>query len=359
MPVIVIAISIAQVPYVRASDIAAGDLVTLPSTPVFLYRRATTTFYYTSADLLQPTAPSPRWEMVVYDVFPSGEGHDTGNNSLTWTRQMRRALSGQLGDAPYEGTADVETAARFDSEASAAASRTRGTAALFVLPATSMFARDSGIRAFVQLAVKDPGELDVDGRTKGNAQRLGDALSAALTQGAKQGHTSVGIPFMFAPDKLGDTITREQSWIRLLRTASDLAPAAGMQTVVFGGFGLVPRSRETTDRAFAQAWREYRVTLPQSSELANQSIRVPALVALAAFLGSALRRRPFSARRLIAIGVLAPTIAVGALALVDSFKVLAAMPPFAAAATVIVACLLIGLFIDVVASYDPAKELSG
>jgi hypothetical protein len=355
-------------PHLFSVAVFRDTLPALQESPIPLYRRGNLVMYYTSQDLLHPEAfgkPGDLYEAVVFDIWPDNEGDSMPIQSLTWIRQIVRALS--LQDAAGNSLpsvlatdADKNLVRDFESTFSRSLRLERGAIATFPLPRQSTYRGMSGMQALVAMAVKDPGEGRLLPKLKGSPQRLGEALDLAFRVASDLELTGVAVPFLPVSDSLGEKLSQSDSWRRILQEVDTRAAGTRLK-VVLGGYGLLPENRRMTDTAFRQEWREWRgkLTSHQSTPV-HEPLRLSALVALAAIAGAALRRKHFSLRRIVAITAVSVSTAAALIAMSNGVRPFWPIELLARVALLIemILGLVAGLFIDVIVTFDTKQVLS-
>jgi hypothetical protein len=369
LPIALLGVSFVVTPHLfTVGSLRHGDLAPLPDLPVLLYRRGTFAVYYTSRDLLHPEAfgrPGQFYQAIVFDIWPANEGNADDVDRLTWILQIYRAL--QVQDAEGKPMPNVR-ATDVDESLAQDFRRTfigppkleRGQVLPFLVPVESTYRKISGIAALLAMAVKNPGENRFYPRLVGTPQLFAQSLELALKTAAEKKLTGVGVPFIPASGAVGESVSPSRSWMRILDEVDRKAAPSGMQRVVLGGYGLLPETRKATDRAFRQAWTEWRDKLEgDANRPAQEEIRLTALIALASLAGALWRRKPFAWQRVLAMLVIAATLAVSVVSLFNWVQPLlprSVLWPVALMIKVLLA-VLAGAFIDRLVRFEPHAAL--
>jgi len=344
------------------------DVPPLIEEPVLLYTRSNLSVYYTSNDLLHPRsfgAPGQFYEAIIFDIWPSKEGEPRSISSLTWIRQiawalaLRNAQGERLPDSPPTQE-DQSIMTDFSRTFFGAPKLERGKTASFIVPPDSTYSKRSGIQAFIGMAIKDVGKKRLYPNLVDSPQLFGPSLALAFGEIANKGLTGVGVPFMHVSGSLGKSAPQSVSWQRILEEVDRKAISSGVKTVVLGGYGLIPRNRELTDKAFREAWGERQRTIAnQSNLLEHEPIRLTALISLSALAGAIWKRKAFNFKRLIAIFFLGGALAASIISLFDWFMPLLSgtLSREIALSSKVAFALVIGVLIDYVAGLEPKKDL--
>ena len=355
LPLALLAVSFAMAPYVSGVGALNPPPPPLTTTPYLLYRHENVSFFYTSADLLHPEVfgkPGQYIESVVFDVSPRGEEGARPPEGLTWFVRIWNAIKGEQADS----AADLRIAEEFREWFGKEPRLDRGGVDRFALPETSTYRRASGLRQLVGLGIRLP--PDGTPGLSGTEQLFPQALARAFRDLRGSGLSSVGVPRMGVRATLGADGSRGSSWQMIMRDVDTQARAAGLRTVLFGGWGVEPRARESTDAAFRTAWEGRRSQLAgESHDAAHERLRLGALIAFGALLRWHRRWRPLRWIRVLALGLVAGTLALG---IAEGARSLAAATD--ASATLVFAlesivALAVGLVIERVVTFDPKKIL--
>jgi hypothetical protein len=297
LPAIALIASFVRAPYFSTVHVSAASTLTAGAPVHELYRHQACRFAFTTQDLLAFDRERPRNDgigAVLFDVYPGEAGPPT-NAKLTWIRQIASAV---------RGAGDEGTAQRFESEI---IGRTYavGEAFAFQMPMESPFVGRSGTRLFIALAVRHSRVTPV------TDQHFTDALLRAIRIASDDGVKTVGIPFLNPPAIMKTGQDRHGAWKLLLQTAHTSACAPSGGRVIFGGYGLLPESREENLRAFESAWSDWRASLQRTSHATNHDRLRTSLVALiAALLTSLGRKRELTVPRFLAMVVAGGIIGV-------------------------------------------------
>lgn len=358
LPLLLIAVSLALAPRLFETRLFADEINPLAQTPVLLYRRGMARVYYTSLDLLHPqqfSRPRELVEAVFFDVWPAKEGHATPLEKLTWIEQIATALASDAGS-----DVDRRTLTDFLTSFSGPPQLERGTTRLFPVPVGSSYRQVSGVSTFVAMAIKDPAQRDVDRAAPGTNPSFERALGTGFNEVKARGISKVGVPFMFVPDLLGQSVSRNRSWTKLLDHVGRAADQNGVRVVVLGGFGIVPESREKTDLDFRQAWRDWKLLFESERRRPeHEKIRLAAVASFCALLSAAGKMLQFSLRRAVALLVLAGSLAGSVPDIIGAIQPM--FPPLQhPVANLVLSGLLAaaaGLFLDTVVKFEPKKEV--
>jgi hypothetical protein len=368
LPIALLAMSFAATPSLFSVSSLRETISPLTKAPVLLYQRGSFAVYYTSQDLLHPETfgkPGQFYQAVVYDVWPAGEGNSAQVHNLTWIGQINFALKVQDANGnplTYAQATDEDrkVAGDFLREFIGPPRLERGKTFSFLLPAVSTYRKLSGIELMLALAVKNPDENRFYPTLKGSPQLFAPALEAASRMIAQKNLTGIGVPFIPVSGSLGQSASQTSAWKTILEEVDRRVSASGIKKVVLGGYGLVLENQEQTDRAFRQAWTEWRGTLGEDAHRAvHEQIRLAALVSLAAFAGALWRRKVFTWQRLIAILVISAALALSVVNLFDWAQPLlpAAISGMAALFIKAVLAAIAGLFIDYIVGFEPKAAL--
>jgi hypothetical protein len=345
LPCAVIAVSVAMAPWITSVRDIRERVPPLPRKPVLLYRHDATSFFYTSADLLHPEElgePGEFLRAVLIDVFPMNEGQSS--RTLSWATNAFHAV---VADDP------PSLAAEIGRSIGGPPTLSRGDVKVVPLPADSRYRARSGLQAFVTMAVRsfDKPLPAVNAAPIQFAVAADNAFRALHERGIQR----IGIGLMPVPDRIGQPVSRPDSWSRILAAADAAGIANDAEIVVFGGWGMLPQTRQATDAAFRSAWEGQRRTLQTSArEIAHERPRLVALLALAALLRWRKRRNFLRFGRVVALGVLAAGLTV---TLVELAHYLVMIPP---AIVFLIECVLAiaaGIGLERIVAFDPKKEI--
>lgn len=218
---------------------------------------------------------------------------------------MSRFRVALAGGPAATSAADDDLAERFKIAIGGPARVSRGGVALFEVPAGSTYGRMSGVRTLAALATRPPPGADADpaGTSElGSPQLFDEALERAFRELRGRHISTVGVPRMIIRDRIGRPGSRAESWETIIARADEAARKTGVQRVLFGGWGVDPRSRAATDAGFRDVWMRQRRTLEgQSRDLADERVRVGGVLAFAAIVQRLARRRTVRLLRLVAL----------------------------------------------------------
>jgi hypothetical protein len=297
LPVIALIASFVRAPYFSTVQVSAAATLGPGAQVHELYRYQGCRFAFTTQDLLafdQARAHNEGIGAVLFDVYPGEAGRQT-NAKLTWIRQIASAV---------RGAGDEAGAQQFESQV-INREFTVGEVFAIAMPTRSPFVEHSGTRRFIALAVRYSSITPVDD------QHFTDALLRAIRTALDGGVNVIGIPFLTPPAILKTGQDRHGAWKLLLQTAHGSACAARGGRVIFGGYGLLPESRDGNLRAFESAWSDWRAFLQRTAHATHHDrLRTSLIVLIAATLTSLGLRRELTVARFLAMVVASGTIGV-------------------------------------------------
>jgi len=169
---------------------------------------------------------------------------------------------------------------------------------------------------------------------------------------------SAGVPRMVARPTVGQPGSRAESWQMILREADIQGRKAGMGKILFGGWGIDPRARASTDAAFRAVWEQRRQELAAGADdIAHEQWRVGALIAFAALLRWHRKHRAIRWLRVIALAVIAAGLA---LTIAKIAQWLGATVSASAAVVFLCKCVIalcVGAAIEKVVKFNPKEEV--
>lgn len=325
VPCFLLGLSFLNAPYIFYMAISDNTLGELTGTPSLLYRKGTTSFYYTSMDLLHPEElgdPGQYIQGIVFDLLPQGESDTNSLKYLTWVRQIAWALSLKDADGDelpgYFNTApDRALADSFRYRFVQNLELERGRVTSFTIPEGAQFRQASGLRTIVAVAIKDPGRNRLRSDHLGEDQLFGIGLRRAFEEMNKAGVTGVGIPFMSASAGLGEGLTQMDSWLHILSVCDSITTGSDVRRVLYGGFGLIQANREITDRKFRDAWTSWKDILRRKGSIASHEyIRLTAIIIFFSAISSMLRKQHISIKWCVAVVMTAAGLSIAVSSLI-------------------------------------------
>lgn len=361
------AVSLVRAPYFFSATKFSEDIELLPEKPIPLFRHGRTCVYYTSQDLLHPEIygkPGEYFQALIFDVWPKDEGHTTSGGGLTWIRQITKALA--VLDAEGNPILNIQAtsrdktlADRFQSRFSGSPELPRGSILPFPVIPEATYRKTSGVQCLIAAAVRDPENLGDTNISKGRNPLFAQSLRLAFDYVANNNLSGIGVPLIMIPAFVRQSALRSESWEKILEEVDRIAGKTSIAAVVLGGYGVVHESREKTDEAFRQAWKNWQIKLEsESGQLVHKELRFSTLIVLAAFTGASLRKKAFKLKRLIAMSIVATSLSASVGKVLDwgqSF-----LPDVGNLALIVVGLLLAitaGVFIDQIIAFEPEKEL--
>jgi hypothetical protein len=303
VPAAVLIGSFLHTPYLSTVAIADGTRFTADAAVIELYRYRRCRFAYTSSDLLafnaiiatRPAMQAARIDALVFDVYPATDDIRT-NSRLTWIALIAAGME-RSGDAALAGDFKSQLGSR---------SHATGEVYTYLIPATSPFARASGLRSIHALAIRSSRAVPV------TPAQFSDAIGRAVRDAQRVGARSIGLPYIASPADAHTRSDRTSGWGHLLRVTRTTVCAADGGRILFGGYALSSANRAANLRNLADAWEAERASVAATYETTTlDRLRIAAATLLAALLAGLLAGRPLSIGRFAAL--LATAGAVGGL----------------------------------------------